>query len=181
MAKFKMTELVTEGGSQTARLGTAGSANRYTDTEVGKAVKLSGDSAYVLAAAGDKIEGFVRAMEVASLDDFSIGTVQFEDRKSVVLDGDEATPGTGTVAIGDYVVVGTVVAKGTALSADCKVTKATNQPFAAVTTADNVAGNINAAIAKVTDASKNATFAWRVVSASGTAVGSTAVIERVNG
>jgi len=181
MAKFKFTELVTEGGAFTARLGTAGSANRYTDAEVGKAVKLSTDSDFVLAVAGDKIEGFIRSMEVASLDDFSIGTVQCEDRKSVVLDGLEATPGTGAIAIGDYVVVGTVVAKGTALSADCKVTKATNQPFAVVTSSDNVVGNINIALAKMTDASKNATFAWRLVSASGTAVGSTGVIERVCG
>lgn len=186
MAKFKFEELVTEGGAFTARLGTAGSANRYTDTEIGKAVKLSGDSAYVLASAGNKIEGFVRSMEVASLDDFSIGTVQNEDRKSVVLDGLEATPGTGTINVGDYVVVGTAVAKDTALTGDVKVCKATNQPGTAVVsvvgaadTAAAIKTQIDAALAKVADAQKNVLFGWRLVSASGTAVGSTGVIERV--
>ena len=153
MAKFKFTELVTEGGSLTARLGTAGVANRYDDKEIGKAVKLSGDSAYVLASAGDLIEAFVRSMEGASLDDFSIGTVQTKDYKSVVLDGEQATPGTGDIAIGEYVVVGTMVAKGTALTGDQKVCQATSQTVAM--------------------------HNWRLVSASGTAVGSTGVIERV--
>jgi len=182
MAKFKMTELINPYVADiTARLGSAsGSANYLTDAEVGKFVKMVGDSQFNLAAAGDQIEGHITAMEVATLDDFSIGSVRQHGRKSVVLDGLEATPGTGAIAIGDFVVVGTVVAKGTALTADAKVCKATNQPGATVTSADNVVGNINAAIAKVVDAQLNSVYGWKLVSASGTAVGSTGVIERVS-
>lgn len=158
MAKFKMKELiVTE--PVTARLGVgsvnATPANAYTDKEIGKIVKLSGDSAYVLCAAGDPIEGVVAAVESYTADDFSIGSVQATDRKRVTLDGLQATPGTGVIAVGDYVVTGTVVALGTALSGPVKVCKATSQ----------AAGHFN----------------WRVVSEEGTtAVGQFAVIERVN-
>jgi len=106
-----------------------------------------------------------------------------KDEIFALADGLEATPGTGTIAIGDYVVAGTATAKGTALTSFPKVCKATNQPGATVTTSDNVAANINAAIAKVVDATANAIYAWRVVSlgSAGTgAVGTTIVIKRVN-
>jgi hypothetical protein len=97
-----------------------------------------------------------------------------------MLDGLQATPGTGAIAVGDYVVAGTATAKGTSVAGYPKVCKATNQPGATVTSADNVVGNINAAIAKVVDSTKVAQFGWRVVSLDGTtAVGQTATIERV--
>lgn len=181
MAKFKFTETINPYvPALTARLGSAsGSANYLDDKEVGKFVKLVGDSQYALAVAGDPIEGYIAATEAAPLDDFSIGSVQVQGRKNVVLDGLQATPGTGAIAIGDYVVVGTVVAKGTALTADVKVCKATDQPGVAVVLADNLVATINAGLVKVAAAEKNAIYAWRLVSASGTAVGSTGVIERV--
>lgn len=154
MAKFKMQELI--GTTPvTARLGAAsGSANYMTDVEIGKPVKLVGDSQYNLAAAGDPIEGFITAVETYTADDFSIGSVFADGRKRVTLDGLQATPGTGVIAVGDYVVTGTVVAKGTALSGPPKVCKATAQ---------------------------TAIFHnWRVVSLEGTtAVGQFATIERV--
>ena len=56
MAKFQMKELI---GTEpiTARLGAgSGSANYVTDVEIGKPVKLVGDSQYGLCAAGDQIE-----------------------------------------------------------------------------------------------------------------------------
>ena len=66
MAKFKLKELI---GSQpiTVRLG-AGSvystpANAYTDKEIGKFVKLSGDSAYVLCAVGDPIQAVITGVK----------------------------------------------------------------------------------------------------------------------
>lgn len=156
MAKFQMKELV---GTEpfTARLGSAsGSANYLTDLEIGKPVKLIGDSLYNLAAVGDQIEGFLTAVEGYTADDYSIGSVMNKGRKRVTLDGLQATPGTGTCAVGDYVVTGTVVAKGTALSVPPKVCKATTQT--------------------------GMYFAWRIVSLEGTgAVGQYAVIERVNG
>ena len=155
MAKFQMKELI---GTEpiTARLGAgSGSANYVTDVEIGKPVKLVGDSQYGLCAAGDQIEGYIAAVETYTADDFSIGSVQFEGRKRVTLDGLQATPGTGTCAIGDYVVAGTAVAKGTALTVPMKVCKATTQT--------------------------GMYFAWRIVSLEGTgAVGQIAVIERIS-
>ena len=155
MAKFQMKELI---GTEpiTARLGAgSGSANYVTDVEIGKSVKLAGDSQYNLCAAGDQIEGFITAVETYTADDFSIGSVQFKGRKRVTLDGLQATPGTGTCAVGDYVVAGTAVAKGTALTVPMKVCKATTQT--------------------------GMYFAWRIVSLEGTgAVGQIAVIERVS-
>jgi len=154
MAKFKMQESMKDE-VDTARLGSAsGIANYLTDVEIGKAVKLVGDSQYNLCAAGDQIEAFIVAVENAPLDDFSIGSIFSEGRKRVMLDGLQATPGTGVIAVGDYVVCGTAVAKGTAVGVQ-KVCKATTQT--------------------------GMYFAWRVVSLEGTtAVGQYATIERVN-
>jgi len=76
---------------------------------------------------------------------------------NVTFDGLQATPGTGAVAIGDYVVTGTPVAKDTALTGYPKVCKATAVGTAII-------------------------FKWRVVSlgTAGTgAVGTTGVIEFV--
>jgi len=148
----------------------------YKDTEIGKFVKqsLTVDSDYVLCAAGDPIEGHIVAVENATSAGFGIGSVQQSGQKYVTFDGLQATPGTGTIALGDYVVCGTVVAKDTALSANtpAKVTKATQQP--GVTEAGAV-GDVN-------DQLKVAMFAWRVVSlgSAGTgAVGTVGLIERV--
>ena len=158
MAKFGISETIYSEKVKTVRLAagtnTASAANTYGDEEVGKAVKLSADSRYVLCTAGDAIEGVITSMNLGRQDDYSIGGIVSTGYKNAVLDGLQATPGTGAVAIGDYVVVGTVVAKGTALPAALKVTKATDQA-----------------------AAKAAPFKARVVAASGTAVGSTAVIE----
>ena len=155
MAKFQMKELI---GTEpvTARLGSAsGSANYLTDVEIGKPVKLIGDSLYNLTAVGDQIEGFITAVEGYTADDFSIGSVNSQGRKRVTLAGLQATPGTGTCAVGAYVFTGTVVAKGTALTVPPKVCKATTQT--------------------------GMYFAWRIVSLEGSgAVGQYAVIERVS-
>lgn len=159
MAKFMMGELV---GVEpiSARLGAgSGSANRVDDKEHNKAVKLVAESRYNLAAVGDQIEGFITAVETYTLDDFSMGSIQTKGRKTVTFDGLQGTPGTGTVAIGDYVVTGTPVAKGTALASASavKVCKATTMT--------------------------GMYFGWRVISlgSAGTgAVGTVGVIERVN-
>ena len=174
MAKFKLKELV---GSQpiTVRLG-AGSvystpANAYTDKEIGKFVKLSGDSAYVLCAVGDPIQAVITGVESYNADDFSIGSVDATGRKRVMLNGSEAA-GTGSIAIGDYVVAGTPDPKDTALTilTPPKVRKATNQPGA-------VPGDLTAAGKQAL----NGIFAWRLVSYDNAgAVGDFGVIERVN-
>lgn len=156
--KFSITETIHSQPVLTVRLAdgtnTASAANTYTDAEVGKAVKLSADSRYVLCVAGDPIEGVISSMNLGRYDDFSIGGIVTKGYKNAVLDGLQATPGTGVIAVGDYVVTGTVVAKGTALSAPLKVVKATDQA-----------------------AAKAAPFKARVVAATSTAVGTAAVIE----
>jgi len=182
MAKFQMQEMIPVDAI-TARLGAgSGSANWIDSKEVGKPVKLIAESQFGLCAAGDRIEGFIIAVEASTADNFSIGSVTSEDRRSVTFDGLQATPGVGVVAVGDYVVAGTAVAKGTALSVPPKVGKATNQPGVAITVADNLQATINAALVKVADAQLNSEYAWRVVSlgSAGTgAVGTTGVIERI--
>ena len=128
--KFNIVETIYSEKVKTVRLGATGAGNQYGHEEVGKAVKLSGESAYVLCAAGDPIEGIVSSSNLAeqgTVDGFSIGGIISTGYKEVTFDGLQATPGTGVVAIGDYVLTGTVVAKGTALTAALKVTKATSQ------------------------------------------------------
>lgn len=181
--KFRMTETIHSEKVRTARLGTTGAGNQYDDKEVGKAVKASGESAMVLCVAGDPIQAIVNSVNLGLYDGFSIGGVVAAGYKEVTFDGLQATPGTGTIALGDYVVTGTVVAKGTALTGPLKVTKATDQPGAAVVLADNLVATINAGLVKVANAQTNGVYAWRVVSlgTAGTgAVGTTGIIERVS-
>lgn len=161
MPKFLMTELVDLAKVVTARLGAGtGSANWLSDKDVGKFMKFVGESRYALAVAGDEIEGRLSSVNTATLDNYSIGGICTEGRFEVTFDGLQGTPGTGVVAVGDYVVCGTAVARGTALTVPARVCKATTQADA-----------------------KNSPFCWRVVSlgAAGTgAVGTTGVIARVN-
>lgn len=175
MAKFKFKELIDSADNFTTRLGVGSvnstPANAYTDKEIGKFVKLSGTDAYVLCAVGNPIEGIITGVESYNADDFSMGSIAFEGRKRVLLDGSQAA-GTGSIAIGDFVVCGTPVAKDTALtlSTPPKVRKATNQP-----------GSVPADLTAAGQQALNAIFAWRLVSFdSAGAVGDFGVIERVN-
>jgi len=152
---FTRGEVLPSTAAVTTRLGTSGSANNYSDVDIGKFVKVTADSAHGLCAAGDRIEGYITSVEAATAAGFSIGGVQQWDSKFVTCDGLQATPGTGTIAVGDYLVCGTVVARGTALAEPARVCKATSQALAL--------------------------FMWRVVgfkTGSG-AVGSVALMERV--
>ena len=155
----------------TTRLGLVSAP--YGATEIGKFVKQGAESAHILCAAGDNIEGSIVAVEAATANGFGIGTVQQKDSKFVTFDGLQATPGTGTIAVGDYVVCGTVTAKDTALPGYAKVCKSTVQ-----------IGAVPADLTAAGTMAKAALFAWRVVSlgSAGTgAVGTTGLIERVNG
>lgn len=132
MPKFLISETVHSEKVKTVRGGTT--SVKHGNNENGKAVKLAGLDNYVLAAAGDKIEAIQMSSNYDSqgtVDGYAIVGVVSTGYKSVTFDGLQATPGTGTVAAGDYVVVGTVVAAGTALSGALKVTKATDQAAAA--------------------------------------------------
>src|SRR3954468_22856311 len=111
MAKFLFQERILEGDKITSRLGAGtGAGNNVDDKEVGKAVKLAGDSRYDLATVGDPIEGFIVSCEAGTLDGYTIGTVQVGGRKEVLADGLQATPGTGALVVGDYVLSSTAVA-----------------------------------------------------------------------
>lgn len=114
--------------SMTVRFGAGATAgDRWDLKEQGKAVKFVGESRYDLCAAGDEIEGFVTSVEAAPQNGYSIGGITQESLRWATADGLQGTPGTGTIAIGDYVVAGTATAKGTALAQYAKVTKATTQ------------------------------------------------------
>lgn len=160
MPKFMFTELVDASKirMETVRFGAGtGAANNVDDKEGGKFAKLVAESRYDLCAVGNEIEGRVNSVEAATQDGYSIASVQRDGRCEVVFDGLQATPGTGVVALGDMVVCGTPVAKGTALTAPAKVCKATAAAEAVV-------------------------HQWRVISlgSAGTgAVGTTGLIERV--
>lgn len=162
---------VPQAATSTVRLGATN--GQFNQNDVNKFVKLSAESRYDLCAAGDPIEGLVNSVDTASANGYTIGGVYKEGRMFVTADGLQATPGTGVVAIGDYVVCGTAVAKNTGLGGVfARVCKATVQP-----------GSVPATLAEAGSQIKNAMFAWRVVSLgqAGTgAVGTTIVIERVN-
>lgn len=177
MAKFKFQVLTADKEHQTARLGGGtGSANYLTDADIGKPVKLVGDSQYDLCVSGDKIHGFISAVETYTADDYSIGSVSPDGRVWATVD-------TTTVAVGDYVVAGAITAKGTQIaSTGPKVLKATNQPGATVTTTDATKANIDIALAKVVDQAVTSVYAWKVISlgSAGTgAAGTSVLIERV--
>lgn len=131
MAKFHISETIYSEKVKTVRLGTT--VQKYGNAEIGKAVKLGASDAYVLCAPGDAIEAVVSSSNLANqgtVDGFAIGGIVGSGYKEVTFDGLQATPGTGVVAFGDYVVVGTVTAFGTALPGALRVTKATDQAAA---------------------------------------------------
>lgn len=114
--------------SRTVRFGAGAAAgNRWDASETGKAVKFVSESAYDLCAAGDEIEGFVTSVEAATANGWSIGGITRWDLQWALADGLQATPGTGVITIGGYVVAGTITAKGTKLASYPKVCLATNQ------------------------------------------------------
>lgn len=170
--KFFFAATVPSSPAITSRLGLTGAA--YKDTELNKLVKHTTESGHVLCAAGDQIDGQIVGVENATADGFGIGSVNRHDRIHATADGLQATPGTGTIALGDQVVCGTVVAKDTALgAADPKVCKSTIQVGAVP--ADLAAVGVQLGLVATGNI-------WRVVSlgTAGTgAVGTAIVIERV--
>jgi hypothetical protein len=129
MPKFLMTETIHSEKVVTARLGQTGAGNGFNDNDVGKAVKMTADSRYELCALGDPIEGIVSSVNVGTFDGYAIGGVVSKGYKEVTFEGSQAA-GTGALAVGTYVVVGTVVARNTALTAPLQVRSATDQAAA---------------------------------------------------
>lgn len=144
----------------TARLGAGtGTSNNLSLLDQNKFVKLVAESRYDLAAAGDVIETTIVAVDLDPSQGYTVGSLaanKTRDTMYVTADGLQATPGTGAIAVGDYVVVGSVYAKGTGIpvtEAYPKVCKATVQLGA-------VPADLTAAGAMA----KYAAHAWRVVS-----------------
>lgn len=161
------------GDPMTVRLGaSATSGANLTGADEGKAVKMVGDSQYDLCAAGDLIHGFILSVDVATSGGWTIGGVLDEDMVYATADGLQATAGTGAIAVGDYVVAGTITPKGTKLTTYPKVCKATVQP-----------GDVPASLTAAAAQTLAALHAWQVVSlgVAGTgAVGTTIVLKPMN-
>lgn len=158
MANFQMDVTLREQTEYiTARVANDSvGAQPLADADVGKLLKLNFTSQYGMCAAGDEIEGVLASGPDNALHNgFPLATVRRDGRVKVTLDGLQATPGTGVIALGDYVVAGSVSARGTALPGPVKVCKATA-------------------------AATGLVHLWRVVALYGTtAVGQLALIERV--
>lgn len=114
--------------AQTVRLGAGNAANqRMSDVDVGKFVKLVGESRFDMCAVGDLIEGVIVDVRTSTANGFSVGSIFEAGKMFVTANGLQGTPGTGNIAIGDLVVAGTPVAKGTAMSGYAAVCTATSQ------------------------------------------------------
>ncbi len=132
------------------RLGATTDNPKMSPKEVGKAVKLSGDTV-VLCADGDEIYGFVESVEAGTQRGYAIGGVLC-DPGAEMLAEDEA----GTLAIGDLVVCGTPAAIGTALPSSGQNVKVRTGAVAsgqsALLTSTTLAiGTTSAAAVKVTN------------------------------
>jgi len=96
---------------------------QFSDKDIGKPVKLTAAGQCDLCASGEEIYGFVTAVEPATEDGHSIGSVTADVNKQAYA-VDEA----GGLAIGDLVVAGTPVALGTATPNGGNVIAATSTP-----------------------------------------------------
>lgn len=158
MAKFLITPTIHSEKVVTARVGGNAAGTRATDNDVGKFVKLVGDSNYGLVSSADAVEGVITSVETGVYDGYVLGGVVAKGFVNATANGLQATAGTGTIAVGDYVLATAPTAIQTAdATTPRKVVKATDQA-----------------------AAKAAPFKARVVSlgsAASGAVGTTIVIE----
>lgn len=144
-----------------ARLGAGtGAGNNLSILDQNKFVKLVGESRYDLAAQGDVIETAIVSVDLDPSAAYSMGSLagnKTRDTMFVVADGLQATPGVGAIAVGDYVLVGSVYAKGTIIplaETFPKVCKATLQ----------LGISVPATLTEAATLAKYAAYAWRVVS-----------------
>ena len=94
---------------------------------------MVGDSNYGLLAATDAIEGVITSVETGVYDGYSLGGVQTKGYIDATAYGLQATPGTGAITVGQYVLAAAPAAiqvKET-LSTTLRVVSATNQATAA--------------------------------------------------
>lgn len=133
MAKFLITPTTQNQVTVSARIGGNALATRANDNDVGKAVKLIGESNYGLVAAADAIEGVVTSVETGLYDSFVLGGVQSKGYINATAYGLQATPGTGAITVGQFVLSAAQAAIQVAetLSTSLRVVSATNQATAA--------------------------------------------------
>lgn len=106
MSAFVFTDLVDMREHYSACLGaSAALAEKLTDKDIGKPVKLGTKQNYVLCVDGDDIEGFVGSLSPATYNDgFAFGGVWKEGRIKV--------KATGVISMGAYVVAAAQEAPG---------------------------------------------------------------------
>lgn len=133
MAKFLITPTTQSERIITARVGANAANTRFTDVDVGKGVKLTGDSQYNLLSAADPIEGICTSVETGVYDGFVLGGVQTKGYVDATAYGLQATPGVGAITVGQYVFAAAPAAVQVAetLSTTIRVVSATNQATAA--------------------------------------------------
>ena len=133
MAKFLITPTTQSERVITARVGANAANTRFTDVDVGKGVKLTGDSQYNLLSAADSIEGICTSVETGVYDGFVLGGVQQKGYVDATAYGLQATPGVGAITVGQYVLAAAPAAVQVAetLSTTIRVVSATNQATAA--------------------------------------------------
>jgi hypothetical protein len=133
MAKFLITPTTESQTVITARLGGNASNTRFTDADVGKGVKLIGDSNYGLLSAANPIEGICTSVETGVYDGYVLGGVQTKGFVDATAYGLQATAGTGVIAVGEYVYAAAPAAVQVAetLSTTIRVVSATTQATAA--------------------------------------------------
>lgn len=141
----------------TARLGAGtGTANNLSIADQGKFVKLAGESRYDLCVAGDFIDAQILAVDLDPSAGYTVGSLADEDMMYAIADGLEATPGVGAIAVGDYVLVGSVYAKGTIIPL--------TETFPKVCKATAQLGSVPADLTAAGKMARYAAYAWRVVS-----------------
>ena len=133
MAKFLITPTTQNQVTVTARIGGNAVGTRCNDNDVGKGVKLVGDSNYGLLSAADAIEGVIISAETGIYDGYTLGGVQSKGYINATAYGLQATPGTGAITVGQFVLAAAPAAVQVAetLSPTLRVVSATTQATAA--------------------------------------------------
>ena len=126
MAKFLITPTSYNEKVITARLGGNASNTRATDADVGKWVKLSGESNYTLVSSAEAIEGVITSIESSVYDGYHIGGVQVKGYIEAIANGAQVD-NLGAITIGDYVLATAPTAIQVEDSTPRKVVKATSQ------------------------------------------------------
>jgi hypothetical protein len=110
MTAFAFEETVPEPTRLSSALGD-GVTKWQSAYDVGKAVKMSTAQNHVLCATNDEIDGFVKTIEIFSVNNgYSFGSVQIDGWiEAVVGPNQGATP----MAVGDFVLADTQIALGT--------------------------------------------------------------------